>query len=88
VAQLGIRHERIEPGHPEQNGRHERFRLKLELGTASPPQKSLRTVHNDLRPDGQPFFSTAHVDGYGPTLRPHTNLTLSVIGAVSFQGMA
>src|SRR6476646_6547798 len=26
---LGIRHERIDPGHPQQNGRHERFHLTL-----------------------------------------------------------
>ena len=26
---LGIRHERIAPGHPQQNGRHERFHLTL-----------------------------------------------------------
>jgi putative transposase len=28
-AKLGIRHERIAPGHPQQNGRHERFHLTL-----------------------------------------------------------
>lgn len=28
-ARLGIRHERIEPGEPQQNGRHERFHLSL-----------------------------------------------------------
>jgi transposase InsO family protein len=34
---LGIRHERIDPGHPEQNGRHERMHLDLKRETASPP---------------------------------------------------
>lgn len=34
---LGIRHERIDPGHPEQNGRHERMHRDLKLETASPP---------------------------------------------------
>ena len=29
-AKLGIRHERIEPGKPQQNGRHERFHLTLK----------------------------------------------------------
>jgi putative transposase len=33
---LGIRHERIDPGHPQQNGRHERFHLTL-LGAMQPP---------------------------------------------------
>ncbi|HEX6894815.1 MAG TPA: IS481 family transposase [Bryobacteraceae bacterium] len=35
--QLGIRHERIEPGCPEQNGRHERMHRTLKQETASPP---------------------------------------------------
>lgn len=39
---LGIRHERIEPGHPEQNGRHERMHQTLKQETASPPQPTLR----------------------------------------------
>lgn len=33
---LGIAIERIEPGHPEQNGRHERMHLTLKKATASP----------------------------------------------------
>lgn len=33
---LGIRHERITPGHPEQNGRHERMHLTLKRATARP----------------------------------------------------
>jgi len=39
---LGIRHERIEPGHPEQNGRHERMHQTLKQETASPPRGNLR----------------------------------------------
>jgi putative transposase len=39
---LGIRHERIEPGHPEQNGRHERMHLTLKQETARPPRPSLK----------------------------------------------
>jgi transposase InsO family protein len=34
---LGIRPERIEPGHPEQNGRHERMHLTLKRETTRPP---------------------------------------------------
>lgn len=34
---LGIVPERIAPGHPEQNGRHERFHLTLQQETAQPP---------------------------------------------------
>jgi transposase InsO family protein len=33
---LGIRHERIVPGHPEQNGRHERMHLTLKRATTRP----------------------------------------------------
>lgn len=39
---LGIRHERIEPGCPEQNGRHERMHQTLKQATASPPQANWR----------------------------------------------
>lgn len=37
---LGIVHERIVPGCPEQNGRHERMHLTLKQETASPPQRT------------------------------------------------
>jgi len=33
---LGIRHERIEPAHPEQNGQHERMHLDLKKQTTRP----------------------------------------------------
>src|SRR4030067_1464758 len=39
---LGIRPERIEPAHPEQNGRHERMHQTLKDATANPPQANLR----------------------------------------------
>ena len=57
---LGIRLERIEPGQPQQNGRHERMHRTLKEATASPPRSSLRTQqkafdefrqeYNDERP--------------------------------------
>ena len=34
---LGIEHQRIEPGHPEQNGRHERMHRTLKAETTRPP---------------------------------------------------
>ena len=37
LMKLGIVLERIEPGHPEQNGRHERMHRTLEEETAQPP---------------------------------------------------
>src|SRR6185503_8503261 len=39
---LGIRHERIQPGKPQQNGRHERMHLTLAQETASPPSANLK----------------------------------------------
>lgn len=39
---LGIRHERIDPGHPEQNGRHERMHRTLKAEATQPPKANLR----------------------------------------------
>ena len=57
---LGIRHERIDPGHPQQNGKHERMHRELKAETARPPAASerlqqqrfdaFRTVWNFERP--------------------------------------
>ncbi len=57
---LGIEPERIDPGRPDQNGRHERMHLTLKQETASPPQRDgrrqqvafdrFRTEFNEVRP--------------------------------------
>lgn len=57
---LGIRVERIEPGRPDQNGRHERFHLTLKQDTTRPAASSFlaqqerfdrfRDVYNQRRP--------------------------------------
>ena len=57
---LGIRPERIEPGHPEQNGRHERMHRTLKQETAKPPRATFaaqqrafvrfRQIYNHERP--------------------------------------
>jgi len=57
---LGITPIRIEPGHPEQNGGHERMHRSLKEATAYPPQKCLKAqqqifngykdVYNNVRP--------------------------------------
>ena len=39
---LGIKHERIRPGHPEENGRHERMHLTLKRETARPAAQTPR----------------------------------------------
>ena len=57
---LGVRPERIEPGKPQQNGRHERMHLTLKQQTAQPPASTFarqqrrlddfRREYNELRP--------------------------------------
>jgi len=39
---MGIRLERIEPGQPQQNGRHERMHRTLKEATAAPPRGNLK----------------------------------------------
>ncbi len=39
---LGITLERIQPGHPEQNGRHERLHRTLAKATLNPPERNAR----------------------------------------------
>lgn len=41
LVRLGIRHERIAPGKPQQNGRHERMHRTLKAETAQPPAADL-----------------------------------------------
>lgn len=41
LIKLGIKPERIETGHPEQNGRHERLHRTLKESAISPPRKDL-----------------------------------------------
>jgi hypothetical protein len=63
---LGIRLERIQPGHPEQNGRHERFHLTLKQDCCSPPAATF-------------VAQQGRFDAYGPTFnydRPHQALGL------------
>lgn len=60
LIRLGVTPERIEPGHPEQNGRHERMHRTLKAETAMPPRRTLceqqlafdqfKADYNDARP--------------------------------------
>jgi hypothetical protein len=43
LIKLGIRPERITPGHPEQNSRHERMHRTLKAETATPPKANLKS---------------------------------------------
>ncbi|MEE9251724.1 MAG: integrase core domain-containing protein, partial [Alphaproteobacteria bacterium] len=60
LIKAGVLPERIEPGKPQQNGRHERLHLTLKQDTGSPPARSLaapqrrfddfRRSYNEERP--------------------------------------
>lgn len=60
LVRLGIKPEYIDPGKPQQNGRHERMHLTLKQDTARPPAKDLksqqrrfddfRCIYNEERP--------------------------------------
>lgn len=41
LVRLGVRHERIAPGKPQQNGRHERMHRTMKAETANPPATDL-----------------------------------------------
>jgi transposase InsO family protein len=45
---LGIRHERIAPGKPQQNGRHERMHRTLKAAAVRPPSANLRAQQRRL----------------------------------------
>ncbi len=76
--QLGVMPERIEPGHPEQNGRHERMHRTLKQHTANPPASCVedqqrafdrfRADYNDHRPH-EALGMTPPASHYEPSLR-------------------
>jgi transposase InsO family protein len=77
--QLGIVPERIEPGQPQQNGRHERFHRTLKEQTTQPPAATLveqqrvfdrfRADYNEHRPH-EALAQTPPAAHYEPSLRP------------------
>ena len=80
---LGIEIERIKPGHPQQNGRHERMDLTLKLETTKPAGKNflqqqakfddfIERRHNE-RPH-QALNMQCPAERYAPSPRPYTGL--------------
>src|SRR5262249_13565142 len=65
---LGIAIERIKPGHPQQNGRHERMHLTLKLETTKPAARTF--------PEQQARFDD-FIDGFNNE-RPHQSLNMQV----------
>ena len=80
---LGIAIERIKPGHPQQNGRHERMHLTLKKETTRPPgmnslQQQARfdtflSEFNDERPH-EALEMACPRDVYQPSPRPYEGL--------------
>src|SRR6204780_2711082 len=81
---LGIGIERIKPGHPQQNGRHERMHLTLKKETTKPAglnflQQQARfdqfiRIYNEERPH-QAIGMHYPCELYKPSPRPYTGLT-------------
>jgi putative transposase len=79
LMRLGIEIERIEPGHPEQNGRHERMHLTLKQDATRPPAANILAqqekfdvfckVFNEQRPHEALQMKTPG-DVYMPSSRP------------------
>lgn len=77
---LGIIPERIEPGKPAQNGRHERMHRTLKQETASPPQRTwrrqqqafncFRREYNEERPH-EAIGQRPPASLYAPSSRPY-----------------
>jgi putative transposase len=77
---LGIRPERIAPGQPQQNGRHERLHRTLKAEATKPPARTLaeqqqvfdrfRRVYNDERPH-EALANRPPADCYAPSRRAY-----------------
>jgi putative transposase len=78
---LGIQHQRIRPGHPQENGAHERMHRTLKAATARPPQRHaaaqqrcfnrFRVVYNEERPH-QFLEGETPASVYRPSPRAYT----------------
>jgi putative transposase len=80
---LGIGLERIRPGHPEENGRHERMHLTLKKEATKPAAKNFlqqqarfddfREYYNNERPH-EALHMKCPAEIYAPSLRPYRGL--------------
>ena len=86
LVKLGITPERIAPGHPEQNGRLERFHRTLKEAAMSPPAPTLadqqrafdafRRVYNEERPH-EALGQRPPASRYAPSPRPYPSKVAS-----------
>ena len=81
LLKLGVLPERIDPGQPQQNGRHERMHRTLKAATAKPPKANLsaqqrafnafRSEYNEERPHRSLGDGRRPHDVYRPSPRPY-----------------
>lgn len=81
LIKAAITPERIEPGKPQQNGRHERLHLTVQLDTANPPAASIRAqqrrfdrfrcMFNEERPH-EALGQTTPAEHYTPSGRSYS----------------
>lgn len=81
LIKAAITPERIEPGKPQQNGRHERLHLTVQLDTANPPAASIRAqqhrfdrfrrIFNEERPH-EALGQTTPAEHYTPSGRSYS----------------
>ncbi len=93
LTRLGIVHERIEPGHPEQNGRHERMHRTLKQETALPPRATLgqqqyafdafRDEFNTKRPH-EALGHKMPAEVYQRSERPYPDVLPEIVYPVAF----
>ena len=77
--QLGMTHQRITPGNPQQNGAHERMHRALKADATKPPGadlsvqqrmfKRFRNTYNDIRPH-EALDDETPASRWGPSSRP------------------
>jgi transposase InsO family protein len=83
LVKLDILPERIDPGCPQQNGRHERMHRTLKAKTASPPKGNLsaqqrafnhfRREYNEIRTHQALGKGICPIDKYRPSRRPYAD---------------
>ncbi len=81
LVQAGVTPERIQPGRPQENGRHERMHLTLSRDCADPPARSLRAqalrfeafrkLYNEERPH-EALGQTPPAAHYAPSPRRYS----------------
>lgn len=86
LIKAGVTPERIAPGKPQQNGRHERMHLTLLRDTANPPARTLREqtkrlhefqrIYNEERPH-QALDNATPADRYRPSPRRYDGVLRS-----------